>query len=282
MKILITGAAGQLGRALVSALSPHELTPFSHGELDIADADAVRTAIERVKPAVVINPAAWTDTAGCERDPARAMAINGEAPGVIARACAENGAAMLHVSTNEVFDGEKGAPYDEDDPPNPVNAYGRSKLAGEQAVASVLPAHYIVRTSWLYGPGRVSFPEKVLERARADGTLRGVTDEIASPTWTLDLAAAISRLLGTRAFGVYHLANEGQCSRKEWAEEVVRLAGLDVPVAPAVQADFNLPFRKPVLSALANNRGAALGIRLRHWRDALSAHFAAVKAGVTG
>jgi dTDP-4-dehydrorhamnose reductase len=281
MRILITGANGQLGRALVAALASHELTPLTHADLDIADRDAVRTSMTNVRPEVVLNPAAWTDTAGCERDPARARVVNGEAPGFIAEACLEIGAALVHISSNEVFDGEKGVPYYEDDAPNAVNEYGRSKLVGEQTVTAALPEHYIVRTSWLYGPGRVSFPEKVLDRARADGKLRGVTDETASPTWTVDLAAAIAQLIETRAYGVYHLVNEGGCSRKEWAEEIVRLAGLVVPVEAATQAEFGLPFRKPVLSTLANNRAAALGIRLRPWREALAQHMAAVNAGST-
>ena len=264
----------------MDALSNHDLTLLSHADLDIADRDAVRTAIAKARPEVVLHPAAWTDTAGCERDPDRAMLVNGEAPGFIAAACREVGAAMVHVSTNEVFDGEKGSAYDESDATNPINAYGRSKLAGELAVAAALPGHYIVRTSWLYGPGRRnSFPEKILIRAVEGDTLQGVTDEIATPTWTIDLAGAIARLVETHQYGTYHLVNEGQCSRKEWAEEVVRLYNIDVSVAEATQADFNLPFRKPVLSTLANNRGAALGIRLRPWREALADHVADVNAG---
>jgi dTDP-4-dehydrorhamnose reductase len=198
--------------------------------------------------------------------------VNGEGARHVAEACCETGAVMLHVSTNEVFDGEKGAPYEEQDVPNPVNEYGRSKLAGEQAVREALDEHFIVRTSWLYGPGRVSFPEKVLERARADGRLRLVTDETASPTWTHDLAEAIARLVRTEAFGTYHLVNGGQCSRAEWGREVIRLAGIDVPVEETTQAAFGLPFRKPVVSTLANTRAAALGIVLRPWAIALADH----------
>jgi dTDP-4-dehydrorhamnose reductase len=179
---------------------------------------------------------------------------------------------MLYVSTNEIFDGQKGSPYDEDDQPNPINAYGRSKLAGEEAVRDILSAHYIVRTSWLYGPGRDSFPEKILRAAHEQGKLRLVTDEIASPTWTIDLAAAIARLIATDRYGVYHLANFGECSREDWAEEVLRLAGVTVTIAPATQADFGLPYRKPVASTLANNTAAAIGIALRPWREALADH----------
>ena len=200
------------------------------------------------------------------------MLVNGEGAANVARAAADAGAALLYVSTNEVFDGDKGGPYGEDDDPHPINAYGRSKLAGEEAVREVQDDHFIVRTSWLYGPGRVSFPEKVLERARTDGRLRLVTDETASPTWTADLAQAIARLVRTQAYGTYHLVNSGACSRAEWGREVIRLAGVDVPVEETTQAAFGLPFRKPADSTLANKRGAALGLALRPWDAALEEH----------
>lgn len=271
MRILITGGKGQLGAALQSALSKHEVRAPGHGDLDVTSPDAVNEAIERFRPEVVIHAAAWTDTAAAERDPAAALAVNGEGAGNVARACAA-GVPIAYISSNEVFDGEKGAPYDEDDAAHAINAYGRSKLAGEEAVQAVGGNFYIVRTSWLYGPGRMSFPEKIIERARRDGVLRGVTDEIASPTWTVDLAAALLALVSTGRFGLYHLAGEGSCSRKEWAEEVLRLAGIDLPVEAVRQADFGLPYRKPVDSRLANRRAAELGIRLRPWREALAGH----------
>jgi dTDP-4-dehydrorhamnose reductase len=141
------------------------------------------------------------------------MLVNGRGAGIVAEACREVGAAIVYVSSNEVFDGEKGAPYDEDDATNAVNAYAASKLEGERQVTAALEARYIVRTSWLYGPGRVSFPEKILQAARRDGKLRAVTDEIASPTWTVDLAEAIAKLVRQPAYGVYHLTNAGWCSR---------------------------------------------------------------------
>jgi dTDP-4-dehydrorhamnose reductase len=276
MKILITGANGQLGLALQGALPGHDLLPLDHASLDITDSVAVRKTIVGARPQVVIHSAAWTDTSGCERDPERAMLVNATGARYVAEAARDAGATMLHVSTNEVFDGEKGASYDEDDATHAINAYGRSKLAGEVAVRETLPEHYIVRTSWLYGPGRASFPEKVLQNARKDGHLRLVTDEVATPTLTTDLAAAIGRLIETREFGTYHLTNAGECSRKEWAEEVLRLAGVEVPIEATTQEAFGLPFRKPEHSTLANNRAAALGITLRPWREAMREHMRAV------
>ena len=281
MRILITGGKGQLGRALQSALAGDEVLAPGHDKLDVTDAPAVREAMATFRPEVVVHAAAWTDTAGCERDPARAMAVNGEAAGTVARACAEAGAAILYVSSNEVFDGEKGAAYEEDDEPNPVNQYGRSKLEGERLVSGATKRQWIVRTSWLYGAGRVSFPEKVLDAARERGALKLVTDETASPTWTVDLAEACSALVRGAPFGAYHLANNGGCSRKQWGEEVLRLAGLDeVRVEPTTQAEFGAPYQKPVLSTLANVRAARLGITLRPWPEALRDHMSATATAV--
>jgi len=272
MRILVTGGKGQLGTALQRALSEHQIRAPGHAALDVTSATAVREAIETFRAEIVIHAAAWTDTAAAERDPAAALAVNGEGSGNVARACAATGVPIAYVSSNEVFDGEKGAPYDEDDATQAINEYGRSKLAGEKAVEEAGGDFYIVRTSWLYGPGRLSFPEKIIDRARAGGALRGVTDEIASPTWTGDLAVALLALVSTGRFGLYHLAGEGSCSRKKWAEEVLRLAGIDAPVEAVLQADFGLPYRKPPHSTLANRRAAELGITLRPWREALADH----------
>ncbi len=272
MRIVITGAGGQLGRALQEALAGEVVAAFPHSALDITDAAAVASALDRFRPDLVINAAAWTDTAACEADPPRALLVNGEAPGRLAQECRRLGAALLHISSNEVFDGENGAPYEEDDEPNPINHYGRSKLEGERRVRETLERHYLVRTSWLFGAGRASFPEKVLAAARRDGSLRLVTDEVASPTWTKDLAQAIARLIRHEAWGTYHLTNSGSCSRKEFGEEVLRLAGFHVPVFATSQKEFGLPYKKPMNSTLANRRAAALGITLRPWQQALACH----------
>ena len=288
VNLVVTGADGQLGRALQDLLPRgtygpearfYQLKLFAHHArrykwnwakaLDVTDRQAVFDAFAEAKPEIVINASAWTDTVGCERDPKRAMLVNADGARNVAEAAREASAALLQVSTNEVFDGEKRNPYAEDDLTTAINAYGLSKLAGEEAVRETLPEHYIVRTSWLYGPGRESFPEKILKKAKEDGKLRLVTDEIAGPTFTWELAVAIIALIETQSYGNYHLANAGECSRKEWAEEVLRLTGINVPVEAATQADFGSPVRKPAYSALANNRAAKLGITLRPWRDAL-------------
>ncbi len=281
MRILITGAGGQLGRDLQSALSAHDLRPLTHAELDTIDAAAVDQALDAFRPDVAIHAAALTDTTRCEREPELAYAANAQAARNVAAACARLRAAMVYISTNEVFDGAKTAPYEEDDAPNPINAYGRSKLAGERLVQAVLPQHYVVRTAWLYGHGGNHFVAKVL-RAAESGDLTGVTDEIATPTWSRDLAAAIKRLIETERYGVYHLTNAGQASRYEWVQEILRVAGkTDVRVRPLTTAEFraSLPAdavapEKPLYSVLANTKAAALGIELRPWQDALAEYFA--------
>ncbi len=273
MRILITGGRGQLGRALQAAMADHEVLALDLPEMDVTDPEAVRRALDELRPELVIHAAAWTDTAGCESDPERALLVNGEGSRHVAEACARAGAAILYVSTNEVFDGETAEPYGEEDEPNPINAYARSKLAGERHLQSDTERYYIVRTAWLYGAGSVSFPEKVLEAAAEARSLKGVTDEIASPTWTADLAAGIAALVRVAPFGIYHLTNSGYCSRLEWVQEILRLAGLgDVTVEPTSQREFGAPYRKPAFSALANVNAAGLGIELRPWREALEEH----------
>lgn len=277
MRILITGGRGQLGRELQAALAAHTVSAPGHPELDVTDAAAVERAVETFGPELVIHAAAYTDTRGCEAEPALAMRVNGEGTRNVALACRQGGVALLYVSTNEVFDGAKGEPYLETDEPRPVNAYGRSKLAGEEHVRSLLEKAYVVRTAWLYGGGK-DFPAKVLQAP--PGELPMVTDEVASPTWARDLAQAIARLVEQDAPpGIYHLTNTGRCSRLEWAGRVLALAGRqDVVLRPVSQAEYGAPYRKPAFSELANTAAAALGIVLRPWPEALAAYFAATPA----
>lgn len=277
MRIVITGAGGQLGRDLQRTLSEHEITPLAHRELEVTDARAVNEAIARIQPELVIHAAALTDTARCEREPDVAYLQNAFGAQCVAAACARAGAAMLYVSTNEVFDGTRAAPYREFDEPHPLNAYGRSKLAGERLVQALLPAHYIVRTAWLYGHGGDNFVAQVLARAAA-GELVGVVDEVSTPTWTRDLARAIEQLIQTGVFGVYHLTNAGQASRYEWMREILRMSGHEVTSVRAVTtAQFRAGLApgvvapvKPPQSVLANLAAARLGIELRPWREALA------------
>lgn len=280
MRTLITGAGGQLGRDLQLALAKHDVTACSHADLDVADAHATAVIIEAARPEVVLHAAALTDTARCEREPDAAFIANALGARNVALACGRAGAAMVYVSTNEVFDGERSEGYLEFDEPRPVNAYGRSKLAGERLVQALLPQHYIVRTAWLYGEGGNNFVAKALSRAERDDIV-GVVDEVATPTWTRDLAQALARLIETRIYGLYHLTNAGEASRYEWTREVLRLAGKShVTVRAVTTSQFRASLppdalvpRKPPRTVLRNLAGAQLGIELRPWRDALAEYF---------
>ena len=278
MRILITGGRGQLGRELQVAFAAQTVSAPDEPELDVTDAAAVGREVDAFRPELIIHAAAYTDTRGCEDDPGRAMRVNGDGARNVALACRRVGAALLYVSTNEVFDGAKGEPYQEADEPRAINAYGSSKLLGEQHVRSLHRNAYIVRTAWLYGGGS-DFPAKVLQAG--SGELRMVTDEVASPTWARDLAEAIALLVERDAPpGIYHLTNSGRCSRFEWAEQVLALAGRqDIVLRPITHAEYNAPYRKPAFSALANTAAAALGVVLRPWPEALAAYFVAAPTG---
>jgi len=274
----VTGGQGQLGRALQQALAGHEVVSLGHQELEITDEAQVRRTIEEIYPALVIHAAAWTDTLGCEADPDRALRINGKGAGLVAEACAREDAVMLYVSSNEVFDGTRREPYREEDTPNPVNNYGRSKLEGERRVQSALSHHYIVRTAWLYGGGN-DFPAKIMRAAAKEGALKVVTDEVASPTWATHLAQAIAKLILRPIWGIYHLTNDGFCSRMEWARKILELAGLRaVGLEATTQEKFGAAYRKPAFSALGNSNAAKLGIELPAWEKALEEYLAGSKA----
>jgi dTDP-4-dehydrorhamnose reductase len=280
MRVLITGGRGQLGRELQRALRLRRDRPaflaLDLPEFDVTDADAVEWTIGQAKPGLVIHAAALTDTSLCEEDPALAMRVNAEGALHVAQACRRVDAAMVYVSTNEVFDGARGEPYAESDEPRPVNAYGRSKLEGERLVRGTLPRCYVVRTAWLYAEGGDNFPAKVLRAAEAKRELSMVTDEVATPTWARDLAAAIIRLAAQPAYGTYHLTNDGWCSRYEWAAEVLRLAGPprpDVTLHPITSAEYAAGPPKPPFTALRNEAAARLGITLRPWQEALREFF---------
>ena len=271
MRIFITGHKGQLGRALYAVLAEHTLTGCDLPELDITDREAIGAAVADFAPDVVVHAAAWTHVDGCARDPERAYRVNALGTQNVALACAEAGAAMVYISTNEVFDGEATEPYREWDPPHPINPYGRSKAAGEWFVRHLLTRFYIVRTAWLYAPGGRNFPHRIIQLADERGALRVVTDEVGNPTYAPDLAKAIAALIRTDAYGVYHLTNAGYCSRYDFAREILRVSGREhVPVEPITLAEFQRASTPPRFAPLANTAAAALGITLRPWQEALA------------
>lgn len=273
MRIVITGSRGQLGTALQARLAEHTLLPVDLPELDIVDATHVRATLEAFSPDVVIHPAALTNVDLCETDPELAYRVNALGTQNVALACQRCGAAMVYISTDYVFDGAKDAPYMEYDPPAPLSVYGRTKAAGEWATQAFLRRFYIVRPAWLYAAGGRNFVETVLRLAQERGTLSMVTDEAGSPTYVLDVADAIARLLPSELYGIYHFANSGVCSRYEWAREILRLAGLDAVQLTPTQG-YVRPAPVPRRVELRNLAGASqLGITMRPWQEALADYF---------
>jgi dTDP-4-dehydrorhamnose reductase len=272
MRIVITGAYGQLGKALQDVLERGDLLLVDLPEHDVTDPHITGTIAE-FQPDLVIHAAAMTDVDGCERDPDGAFKVNAVGTGNVAEACRLCDAALLYVSTDYVFDGTKGQPYVESDEPNPICVYGRSKLAGERLVRDLVTRHYIVRTAWLYGPGGRNFVTKILELAADHAELSVVTTEVGSPTYAPDLAAAIARLIEYPRYGTYHLVNEGSCSRLELAERILEYAGKRGVMLHGVQHYERLA-TVPANATLCNvSASTQLGITLRPWQDALRAYF---------
>jgi len=240
--------------------------------LDITNREAISAAIGGFEPDVVIHAAAWTNVDGCARDPEQAYRINAMGTQNVALACAASDAAMVYISTNEVFDGTATEPYREWDPPHPINPYAQSKVAGEWFARHLLNRFYIVRTAWLYAPGGRNFsnPHRIIQLADERGALKVVTDEVGNPTSARDLAEAIAALVQTGAYGVYHLVNAGHCSRYNFVREVLRIGEREhVPVEPITLDTFQRPSTPPRFAPLANTAAAALGITLRPWQQAL-------------
>jgi dTDP-4-dehydrorhamnose reductase len=268
MRILITGAGGMLGRDVCKAAAAgHEPVAFTRAELDIADPDAVARALARARPDAVINCAAWTKVDAAEEHEPQATAVNGAGAGNIAAAAARAGAWTVHVSSDYVFDGAKREPYLESDPTGPLSAYGRSKLAGEDAVAQAAPdAHTIVRSSWLFGAGGPCFPKTMLRLAGERDELNVVDDQIGCPTFTGHLGAALVALAAARTPGVLHVAAAEQCSWYEFAVATVRAGGCDCELHPIDTSRYPLPAPRPAFSVMRSQRGAPT---LPSWSEGL-------------
>ena len=274
MRIAITGHKGQLGSALQQVLSGKEIFGLDLPEHDITDPDSIVEAVTGLQPDLVIHSAAMTDVDGCERNPDLAFRVNTLGSQNIALACARCGAVMVHVSTNDIFDGSLGRPYYEWDLPSPRSTYARSKAAAEFYVRTLLTRFYIVRTAWLYGRGGSNFVTKIIAAADKHGALRVVTDEVSAPTYAPDLAEAIGQLIQTGHYGIYHFTNAGICSRFDWATKALELSGRgDVPVEAITTAEWTRSAEPPLYAPIVNFTGAALGITLRPWQEALQAYF---------
>ncbi len=278
VKILVTGGLGQLGQELRGLAASENFSWFftDFGELDIADPEAVESLFARERPDVAVNCAAWTDVDGAENDPQGAFRVNMNGPQVLARVAARLGTALIHISTDFVFDGLGHRPYTEYDEPRPLNVYGKSKLAGEQAVLESGCCGAIIRTSWLYSPYGRNFVKSILEAASKKTEIRVVSDQWGSPTAAAGLAGAIVRMIPglvcePHPAEMYNYCGSGVASRSEFAAEIVRQAGLDCKVVPVASSEYPMVAARPAYSALDTSKiERTFGIIPRCWQDELS------------
>lgn len=279
MRILVTGAGGMLGHDLVGAANAAaiECVGLTHAELDVAAAAEVATAIKTAAPDVVVNCAAWTNVDGAESEPAAALTVNGDGAGNVAAAARRAGAWTIQISSDYVFEGSKPTPYVESDPTGPLSGYGRSKLAGEEAVAREAPdAHTIVRSSWLFGAHGHCFPATIMRLAGERDELTVVDDQVGCPTFTGHLAHALLAVAEKRPLGVLHVAGGGSCSWYDFAKQVLALAGSSTRLIPGKTEDQHRAAPRPANSVLGTERTAEAP-SLPHWREGLEAYMAAVR-----
>lgn len=289
MKILLLGHKGMLGSDLFSRLSgDHEVVGMDKEEIDIVSADACRNAIDETKPAIVINAAAYTNVDGCEIAQEECFAVNAEAVKNIAEACRGKKIRIIHFSTDYVFDGTANEPYKEDDQCNPINVYGESKLAGERHLQSLSDNYLLIRTSWLYGVKGKNFVQAILEKAKAKqfindtmakakavadnpSILSVVDDQVGSPTYTKDLAAAVALLIEKNIQGIFHVTNRGTCSWYQFAVKILKESGFDdITVEPIKSSQLQRPARRPAYSVLSMQRFIQItGKTMQPWQLAL-------------
>ena len=277
-RVVVLGATGQLGTELVKTLTDWDLVPLSHSDVDVCDFVYTRKVLSDAHPDIVINTVAFTRVDDCEEEVSKAFWVNAFAVRNLAKICADVNCAFVHISTDYIFDGRKGTPYTEDDPPNPLSVYGVSKLAGECFVRSICPKHFVVRTSGLYGTAGSrakggNFVETMIRLAKEEKSIRVVNDQILSPTYTNELAQMIEQLMQTEAYGLYHITNIGQCSWYEFASKIFELLGLKPDFGPATSATFGAKARRPTYSVLAHDKLKQLGLGdLRPWPESLAAY----------
>ena len=269
MKVMILGASGLLGKALMREWSEDEVVGLSSRDVDIRDADKVREVVDKARPDWIVLAAAYTDVDGCESHPDLAFAVNRDGAVNVAQAAKQTGAKLLFLSSDYVFDGKKTSPYETGDARNPQSVYGRSKAEAEVRLLEVLPECCIARTSWLFGTGGKCFPDTILKLAASRPALDVVDDQRGCPTYSVDLARAIIELCRNHASGIVHVTNAGECSWFEFAREIVKGAGLATEVRPVSSQQMARPAPRPAYSVLSAKSLQQYGIAMPTWQDAL-------------
>lgn len=264
-RIIVFGARGMLGTDLVKTFKYYDVYAFNKIQVDITNKKNVFDKINKIKPCIVINSAAYTDVDGCEKNKRHAFNVNGKAVKVIAEACKKNNTPLLHISTDYVFDGKKKG-YKENDKTNPINIYGKSKELGEKCLTETLDRHYLIRTSWLFGKYGRNFADTILRLAKGKRELRIVNDQFGRPTYTKDLSKKIKEIVETKKpFGIYHITNSGTCTWFQFAKKVIKFAKLNTQLKQITSEELNRPARRPKYSVLLNTKLSPL----RHWHSAL-------------
>ena len=274
MKVMVFGASGLLGQALVPKLKHEQLTALSSKDADIRDASAVRRVVEAARPEWIILAAAYTDVDGCESNRELAFAVNRDGAVNVACAAREAGSRLIFLSSDYVFDGSKKSPYEADDRRNPISIYGDTKAQAEERLLDILPDVVIARTSWLFGSGGKCFPATILKLAASRPELSVVNDQRGSPTLTGDLASALVQLCKKNARGIVHVTNSGDCTWYEFAKEIVKVSGFDAKINPVSTAEFPRPARRPEYSVLSPATRISYGIEMPTWLDALRRYLA--------
>jgi dTDP-4-dehydrorhamnose reductase len=269
MKVMILGATGLLGKALMREGSGDEVTGLSSRDVDIRNAQQVREVLEKARPEWIVLAAAYTDVDGCESHQDLAFAVNRDGPVNVAKAAKQIGAKLIFLSSDYVFDGKNTVPYEIDDTLNPQSIYGRSKAEAELGLLEVLPECCIARTSWLFGRGGKCFPETILKLAATRPALDVVNDQRGCPTYTVDLARSIAELCRRGASGIVHVTNAGDCTWFDFAREIVKSAGLATDVLPVSSQQMARPAPRPAYSVLSPASLQRYEIVMPAWRDAL-------------
>ena len=279
MRVVIFGATGMLGKALLHQWSGDEVVGFGSADADLREPEQVVAAVEKTRPDWIVLSAAYTDVDGCEINPTLAASVNTHGAVNVAKAAKQFGAKLLFVSTDYVFDGKKTSPYEATDPRNPINAYGRSKADAEQKIAAVLPETCIVRTSWLFGPGGKCFPDTILKLSDTKPEIKVVNDQRGCPTYTRDLAGAIIALCRANAHGIVHCTNAGDCTWFDFASEIIRQAGTNTHVRATTSNEFVRAAERPAYSVLSPASLNAVGIHMRSWQQTLPDYLSARLTG---